>query len=151
MQRPSSSCSGGESDGPGRYVVFVGRELDIYRTWDECNHQVYAYHGATCKKFETWERASSEWMRFLAKEYMKKFPCYGTNRIPNVRWEGDVKFGPILSPSSSPSSSDTASANTVAPTVKEIVKDASLETVKNDKMYVELHISNDAAKKSKLA
>lgn len=144
MQRPSVSCSGGpggDSGGPGRYVVFVGREPGIYRTWDECNRQVYAYPGGTCKKFETWERASSEWMRFLAKESMKKFPRHGTNRVPNVRWEGDVNFGPLLSPSpsppSSPSAFDTASASPVGPTMK--------ETVKNEKMCVEVHMSNVAA------
>lgn len=38
---------------PKFYVVWKGRKTGIFESWDECNKQIYGFHGAVFKSFKT--------------------------------------------------------------------------------------------------
>ncbi|XP_057426379.1 uncharacterized protein LOC130719786 [Lotus japonicus] len=116
METPSS-------EGMGKYVVFVGREPGIYKTWAEVHRQVYCYPGNIHEKYSTCDAAASAWMKFLAKESMRKFPRTTARELGHVYWEGDLHFRPS-------SSTITPSAASMCPTLSEAVKDGVCEPLK---------------------
>lgn len=67
MQRPVA----------GGYVVFVGRQLDIYKTWDECKRLISGFSKARFNKFGAHEEAYNAWTHDCVKEADSNQPNFG--------------------------------------------------------------------------
>jgi len=63
------------------YVVWVGRQIGVFGSWDECKQQVEGFQGAKYKGFPTKEAAET------AFQSGPETDSVGTSRAASVNWE----------------------------------------------------------------
>lgn len=60
------------------YTVWVGRQIGVFGSWDECRLQVEGFPGAKYKGFPTREQAESAF---------KSEPDFSSNNEPKISWQ----------------------------------------------------------------
>ena len=60
------------------YVVWTGRQIGVFASWDECRQQVEGFPGARYKGFPTREAAESAF---------KSEPDFSSDNEPKISWE----------------------------------------------------------------
>ena len=69
------------------YVVWVGRQIGVFASWDECRLQVEGFHGAKYKGFSTRESAESAFRNGPTVETGRNPSHLETDSGQSLRWE----------------------------------------------------------------